>query len=417
MADETNPILFFSHSSLDKKKTDVIFEAFKDIWEQKYTVIYTSHKDGRLPFGANLVKSTVGKIKNSKVFLAYISENYINSPICMAEWGAAYSKNLYKSNDFEYIVINDKNLSPYHPESLATGDLTLSADNYKMLVSEIIARLKINDLSEEKTADIERDLYSEFESVYKGYVHDFEIYTGELYSFISKFPSLTKMYYNSPWIAYIFGKTYKSISEKLIQLGDEKIYWTLSNPLKVQKEYFVTDKLLTSYDEMFRDIDQLDKVRLIIFENESEQKQYNSGPSGESLLRRNAFEEANQDCLYCSVWTEIVSKYNIRHNSDSIDITYEDFSNYYLEFGYLKSADHALLFFSHIKKTDQSEAFDTTIHQVVFLNPVNSREYEFYNKYLSDSIRINKFIIDEFNYLCEIKIVEKIGIWGELRIT
>ena len=83
-------LIFISHRSSDKKYGDALRDFFVDLGIQKEQLIYTSHPLHKIPMDANIYDYLRSNI-NSKIFMIILwSDEYLESPACLNEMGAAW---------------------------------------------------------------------------------------------------------------------------------------------------------------------------------------------------------------------------------------------------------------------------------------------------------------------------------------
>lgn len=115
----TEPVIFLSHSSTDKKYADALEKLFSSIGIKNEQLIYTSHPLHKIPLDKNIyeyLREQFGK----KIFAIILwSNEYLESPACLNEMGAVwvtqsnYSNIYVPSFDFQnpkyYKCAVDKN--------------------------------------------------------------------------------------------------------------------------------------------------------------------------------------------------------------------------------------------------------------------------------------------------------------------
>lgn len=85
-----DPIIFLSHRSSDKKYGDALEKLFSSMGIKNEQLIYTSHPLHKIPFGKNIfeyLRDSFGK----RIFVIILwSDDYLESPACLNEMGAAW---------------------------------------------------------------------------------------------------------------------------------------------------------------------------------------------------------------------------------------------------------------------------------------------------------------------------------------
>lgn len=83
-------LIFISHKSSDKKYGDALRDFLVGLGIQKNQLIYTSHPLHKIPMDANIYDYLRENI-NSKIFMIILwSNEYLESPACLNEMGAAW---------------------------------------------------------------------------------------------------------------------------------------------------------------------------------------------------------------------------------------------------------------------------------------------------------------------------------------
>ena len=399
------PIFFVSHSSKDKSKVDIVRDAIGMFIElEDYEIIYTSHPEGSLLPGEDIPESTVGRVEDASIFLAYISQNYIASTLCIAEFGVAYVKNMKAARGYAYLLVKDKYLAFTETTPLGLNKVTMDCQMPSTIVDKLKLQFEVEHHEKEK--QILDEIETRYAKEYYGYDHKFELALSAVDSFIKKIFKDTSLLFNAPLILYLTGKMYKGLSESLIGCGDEHLLWTLSSPLR-NKLY---DKRtgLTAYDLVFKNGKSNDKVRLIIFTSKSEESEYFNTRDSKLLKRKLKFEQANEKLYYLSV-SRLITEFNTRNEKKQIKISAENRKKLFVEFGYSQSKDgYELCFFSEIATTDQSKNYDSIDWPIVFVNPKNVEDPKYTNHLLNKSVLLNNFIIAEFSSLENKRIIKKI---------
>lgn len=88
--EETAPTIFLSHRSSDKKYGDALEKLITGLGVKSKQLIYTSHPLHKIPLDANIYDFLRRHI-NQKVFVIILwSNEYLESPACLNEMGAAW---------------------------------------------------------------------------------------------------------------------------------------------------------------------------------------------------------------------------------------------------------------------------------------------------------------------------------------
>lgn len=84
------PIIFLSHQSSDKQYGDAIEELLTRLGVKKEQLIYTSHPLHKVPLGNNIYDYLREHIHADILMIVLWSDNYLESPACLNEMGAAW---------------------------------------------------------------------------------------------------------------------------------------------------------------------------------------------------------------------------------------------------------------------------------------------------------------------------------------
>lgn len=99
----TEPIIFLSHSSKNKKYGDALEYFITSLGVKNSQLIYTSHPLHKIPLGANIY-DYLRKNINKNVFMIILwSNDYLESPACLNEMGAAW----VAQSDYTNIYVPD----------------------------------------------------------------------------------------------------------------------------------------------------------------------------------------------------------------------------------------------------------------------------------------------------------------------
>lgn len=115
------PLVFFSHTSKDKKYGDALRDLLIGLGVQKKQLIYTSHPLHDIPAGENIFEYLRKNIHTNVFMIFLLSDEYFESVACLNEMVAAWvSKSDYLSvfvpgfdfnnPKFKNCVIDDKNM-------------------------------------------------------------------------------------------------------------------------------------------------------------------------------------------------------------------------------------------------------------------------------------------------------------------
>lgn len=86
----TEPLIFLSHKSDDKNYGDLIAEFLTKLGVKRNQLIYSSHELHKIPLGKNIFEYLRENI-NSNIFMIILwSDEYLESPACLNEMGAAW---------------------------------------------------------------------------------------------------------------------------------------------------------------------------------------------------------------------------------------------------------------------------------------------------------------------------------------
>lgn len=396
------PILFISHSSKNRDKVNIIYDILKNhyITVRDYHVVFTSHSEGSLKSGENIGKHTVLNADKSAIFLAYISENYKDSPLCMAELGVAYAKNNRKNkSDFKYLLVKDRYTDFDKTTELGLGNIMMDASNVSTIESELNKVFG-------KTEDIKAELTNKFNEIYKGYNHKLNIAANDIKIFINKTFDCNHSLCDKPVILYVDRKVYEELSIKLTKLGDQRLLWTaFKSPLNIKRKKLGADRL-TKYDRQFSEATSNKKQRLIIFNDKVEQNTYLS-PSikGLNKERKIAFNKSNEGCLYYTTQKEIIDLYN-QGKKTSEKIYKPKNEELYFEYALIESQYINILVFSDFDNTN-TYADGSKIQPLIFINAHTPSRHMFPPKILN-SISINKYVSTNFDDLIEKNVIKQL---------
>lgn len=126
----TTPIIFLSHKSDNKKYADALERLITSLGVKRDQLIYTSHPLHKIPLDRNIYDFLRENI-NNKVFVIILwSNEYLNSPACLCEMGAAW----VAQSDYTNIYIPNFNFKnpKYHECPLDTRKMgaVLNGDSH-----------------------------------------------------------------------------------------------------------------------------------------------------------------------------------------------------------------------------------------------------------------------------------------------
>ena len=87
---ERTPVIFLSHNSKNKAYADPLRNFIVGLGVRNDQLIYTSHKDHKIPVGKNIYNYLAEKIHSNSLMLNLWSNAYFNSIACISETGAAW---------------------------------------------------------------------------------------------------------------------------------------------------------------------------------------------------------------------------------------------------------------------------------------------------------------------------------------
>lgn len=89
-ADISQPMIFISHKSSDKKYGDALEKLLVGIGIHNDQIIYTSHPLHKIPLDANIYDYLRKNIRRNVFLIIIWSNEYLESPACLNEMGAAW---------------------------------------------------------------------------------------------------------------------------------------------------------------------------------------------------------------------------------------------------------------------------------------------------------------------------------------
>ena len=404
--------IFISHSSKDKKNVDILVQLITTLYisdedADSYKIIYTSsdNQEHRFDGKKDIGTDSILEANKSDIFIAYVSENYKDSEICMAELGVGFLK--FQESDtrnFHFVPIKDKYVS--------FNDMTYVLNNKPTIpcTPEKICQ-KFNEVfNKEQECNI--DLNKRFKEIYKGYNRDIEVAKIDITKYITRTFNKTHPLDSEPFVQYVSRELYNNLHINLLNIGSEQLIWTAyKSPLNVD-ENDLDEDFLTDWDKKFEGSSFNIKRRLIIFKNKEESEMYlnEESLSEKQCTRKEKFEELNKGMLYWTYPQLLVKDYNSRFDSETdktIDLNdYDENNELYLEFSYTKSHENQL----EIMVFSDFDNGMTTIRKktepLLILNP-RDRDFKTDRKIL-DSFHLNKFVIYNFVDLVRKGIIKKI---------
>lgn len=86
----SDPLIFLSHSSSDQKYGDALEKFIMSLGINKEQLIYTSHPLHKIPLGENIYEYLRKNISRNIFMIFLWSDDYLDSPACLNEMGAAW---------------------------------------------------------------------------------------------------------------------------------------------------------------------------------------------------------------------------------------------------------------------------------------------------------------------------------------
>ncbi len=97
---ESNPKIFISHSSKNKKYGDALRKYIIGLGVENKNLIYTSHQLNKIPLGEDIYKYLRSNINNKNILaIILLSDDYFESIACLSEMGGIWV------TDIEYINV------------------------------------------------------------------------------------------------------------------------------------------------------------------------------------------------------------------------------------------------------------------------------------------------------------------------
>lgn len=87
---DSSPLIFLSHSISDKKYADALEKFIIGLGVKNEQLIYTSHPMHQIPLDNNIYDYLRKHIDNTIFMIILWSDNYLDSPACLNEMGAAW---------------------------------------------------------------------------------------------------------------------------------------------------------------------------------------------------------------------------------------------------------------------------------------------------------------------------------------
>ena len=395
--------IFISHSSKDKNIVDVIVEILEHYLNNgktitNYDVTYTSSSKPEYTFKlvSNIGDKSILLAGKSDIFLAYISEDYKSSEICMAELGCGYFNHLTGKKGFIFIPIKD--------DYVNFNDLTFVLNN-RTVLSRSFEKI-IDFFNSEFNKPLKKafiiPLRKKFNTIYKGVDHDLNVAKADIRDFACKTFSHTHPLKSNTFIQYVSRKLYTELHIDLSEFGEEELIWTsYKSPLLINKT--LLDNNLTTWDSAFFFATSNRKKRLIIFDSKKEKDSFFKKKSS----RKTAFINANPGFLYYTVKENLFKEYNRRYIKNPIDFSrYKTGNELYLEFAFIKSVIRNLemMIFSDYDNSNSTIQKDS--EPLVFIDPKDNDSK--YNSKISDSLYLNKMISYRFDDLIKSNVIYKV---------
>lgn len=89
-AEEKEPVIFLSHRSSDKKYGDALEKLITGLGVKHNQLIYTSHPLHKIPLDKNIYDYLRNNIGRETFVIILWSDEYLDSPACLNEMGAAW---------------------------------------------------------------------------------------------------------------------------------------------------------------------------------------------------------------------------------------------------------------------------------------------------------------------------------------
>lgn len=307
-------MLFISHSSQDHRlvsafRNVVLPDAILD--STKYPVRFTSadaaDTKARLWTGDNIWKTLREDLDKTKIFVACVSKDYLNSPWCLAELAIFYDLRQNDPSRRLVPLIVDERCNEWRSLPFLQEPKIINAWSERS-IKELVAEWRT-------LAVVKADPFAATNALnyyltnIRSLMHEKEYAAG---GFLAE---LAQQYYtsgatdNGPWAALVSRNKYEQIAVRMAQDASQKLLWTLfKSPLLVADSYSKPDYLM-EYDSLFSEFLPVRKVRLVIFEGPTDAKAYHnldlpfhSGKLGASLhapidpaklrARKDAFEQS-----------------------------------------------------------------------------------------------------------------------------
>lgn len=399
--------IFISHSSRDKIIVDVIVETLEHYLNNgktitNYDTTYTSSdkKEYRFKLASNIGDKSILLAGKSDIFIAYISEDYKDSEICMAELGCGFYNHMSRKKDFIFIPIKD--------DYVNFNDLTFLLNNRTVLSRTFNNIIKFfnSEFNTTLKPNVLKSLKTKFELIYKGIDHDLIVARTDIKNFASRTFTNTHPLKSNTFIQYVSRKLYTELHIDLAEFGEEELIWSsYKSPLLIKVKLLTNN--LTAWDSAFFKVNSNRKKRLIIFDSTTERDSFFKSNSARKKAFVAANKTANSSFLYYTVKHNLFKEYNRRHPKNTINFnTYNHSNELYLEFAFIKSVVRNLqvMMFSDYDNSNSTIQKDT--EPLVFIDPTDNDSK--YPKKISDSLHLNKMISYRFDELVTDNIIFKI---------
>lgn len=405
--------IFVSHSSDDKGIVDLMVSLLtsNSDFDCKYELKYSSSDNDNYRFkkGEDIGIKSIESSNDCDIFIAYISNSYKKSGICMNELGCGFGRFLKGDKKFKFL--------PFKDDYVLFNDLPL------MLNNKIVETSRYEDIEKsfegvfgKNFINEDKEVAKEIKAKYNGKDYNLEISKQYMTEYVLGTFMCTSLLNDKPYVQYIGRKLYNELHIDLTKFADEHLIWSAyKSPLLVEK-HLLEEGYLTKYDKIFRKTHSRNKKRLVIFENKQEEDyffQTNGDKTTEEKNRTSAFISANKDCLYYGDGCAIIKEYKIFLKNENKNEELEEIEaidpeeELYLEFSYIKSILNTIeiLIFSDYDNGVTHISNDSM--PLFFLHPQDNHSNFGDNKKISNSFKINKFIVYWFDELCAKGIIKK----------
>lgn len=415
--------IFISHSSIDKLIVDSIEEllyCIKD-FEVKYNILYSSSNKlgNRFDKGEDIGIRSIEASNECDIFIAYISEDYKKSSICMSELGCGFYRfinNKDKENkNFFFLPIKDDYVQ-FNDLPLLLLNKIINQNSYDELKNIITdeLKLKFDETKKDKIIEIKEKLNEK----YNGKDYNLNLSKNQITDYIENTFNCTSLLSQNPFVQYVNRQLYNELHINLTKFGDEHLIWSAyKNPLDVEG-YLLDEDNLTSYDKEFAKAKSRNKKRLLIFKDNKDFDSFENPTEQKKKDRKNAFVKINSGCLYYCYEDKIITEF--KNSKKKISQTKEHIESetteqeekksnkneLYWEFAYLKSISKhiELMTFSDFDNSQTSVREERL--PLFFLHPKDDKVFNYIRK-INQSFNLNKFIVRNFKELQQKEIIIK----------